>query len=116
LEDEAGPAQSASSLLLSVLHSRANKCSMHDDVQLAGIPIPDEDVFKLSGLLRSGGFDDVADKLTKALLLETKVLALTVIDRESILWALDEPPSDGLAELRGVLLAEHERRVRQGLV
>jgi hypothetical protein len=86
-------------------------------MQLAGIPIRDEDVFKLAGLLRSGGFEDVAEKLTKALLLETKVLALTVTDRESMLWALDEPPTDALAsELRGVLLHEHEWRVREGLV
>ena len=32
------------------------------------------------------------------------MLALTVVDRESMLWALDEPPTDALAELRGVLL------------
>jgi hypothetical protein len=85
-------------------------------MQLAGIPVRDEDVFKLSGLLRSNGFEDVADRLTKALLLETKILALTVVDRESILRALDETPTDGLAELRGVLLREHEWRVREGLV
>jgi len=30
-----------------------------------------------------------------------------------MLWALDEPPTDALAELRGVLLAEHEWRVRE---
>jgi hypothetical protein len=69
-------------------------------MQLAGIPIRDQDVFKLTGLLRTGGFEDVANKLTYALLIETKVLALTVTDRESILWALDEAPTDGLAELR----------------
>jgi hypothetical protein len=84
-------------------------------MQLAGIPIPDQDVFKLAGLLRSGGFEDVADKLTNALLLETKVLALTIVERESMLVALEDPP-EGLAELRGVLLAEHGGRVRQGLV
>jgi hypothetical protein len=33
----------------------------------------------------------------------------------SILTALDDSP-ESLAELRGVLLAEHEGRVRQGLV
>ena len=85
-------------------------------MQLAGIPIRDEDVFKLAGLLRTGGFQEVADKLTHALLIETKVLALSVTDRESMLRALDEPPTDGLAELRGVLLAAHEWRVREGLV
>jgi len=46
---------------------------------------------------------------------ETKLLALTIVDRESILRALDEPPN-GLTELRGVLLREHEWRVREGLV
>jgi len=84
-------------------------------MHLAGIPVRDEDVFKLSGLLRSAGFEDVASKLTKALLIETTILALTIPDRESILRALDDPP-DGLAELRGVLLREHEWRLRQGLV
>jgi len=43
------------------------------------------------------------------------VLALTIEDRERILRALDDPPT-GLAELRGVLLVEHEWRVREGLV
>ena len=37
-------------------------------------------------------------------------------DRESMLWALDEPPTEALAELRGVLLSEHEWRVRDGLI
>lgn len=48
--------------------------------------------------------------------LREQVLALTIADRESILRALDDPPGDGLAELRGVLLAEHEWRMREGLV
>jgi len=30
--------------------------------------------------------------------------------------ALHEPPTNGLAELRSVLLLEHEGRVRSGLV
>ena len=46
--------------------------------------------------------------------IETRVLALTVVDRESILWALDEPTTDALAELRGVLLSEHEWRCARG--
>src|SRR5262245_21651915 len=40
---------------------------------------------------------------------------LTIAEREQILRALDDPPG-GLAGLRGVLLDEHEGRVRQGLV
>ena len=37
-------------------------------------------------------------------------------DRERILWALDDVRTDVLAELRGVLLQEHEWRSREGLV
>ena len=58
----------------------------------------------------------MASKLDHALTMETRVLALTVVDRESMLWALDEPSTDALAELRAVLLTEHEWRVREGLV
>ena len=86
------------------------------EVQLAGVPIRDDDVRKLARLLREGGFVDVASKLDHALLLETKVLALTSTTASRCSWALDEPPTDALAELRGVLLAEHEWRVREGLV
>ena len=85
-------------------------------MHLAGLPIRDEDVRELVGLLRDGGMEDVAHKLDHGLMIETKVLALTVVDRESILRALDAPPNDALAELRGVLLSEHEWRVREGLV
>jgi hypothetical protein len=36
-------------------------------------------------------------------------------EREQILRALDDPP-EGLAELRGVLVREHDWRAREGLV
>jgi len=58
----------------------------------------------------------VAQKLEKALTLGTRILGLTIDDRESMLLALHEPPTNGLAELRSVLLLEHEGRVRSGLV
>jgi hypothetical protein len=44
------------------------------------------------------------------------IVALSIDDRERILRALDDPSTDGLAELRGVLLREHEWRPRVGLV
>jgi hypothetical protein len=47
---------------------------------------------------------------------ETVIVALSIDDRERILRALDDPSTDGLAELRGVLLGEHEWRRRVGLV
>jgi hypothetical protein len=45
----------------------------------------------------------------------SKVLALTIPERETIIRALDDPPP-GLEELRAVLIREHVWRVRDGLV
>ena len=45
-----------------------------------------------------------------------RVLALSIDDRMRLLWALDDPPTTPLAELRATLLLEHEWRVREGLV
>jgi hypothetical protein len=53
--------------------------------------------------------------LEKSLALEAEVVALTVDDRERILWALDDVRTDALVELRGVLVQEHEWRRREGL-
>ena len=82
---------------------------------LAGIPVRDADVLELANLLRGAGFDEVAERLETAYDREAKVIALTIEDREAIIRALDDPP-DGLAELRGVLLREHEWRIKEGLV
>jgi hypothetical protein len=84
-------------------------------MQLAGIPVADRDVLELALLLRAAGSAETAEGLEHAYDREAKVLALTIAEREQILVTLDDPP-DGLAELRGVLLAEHEGRVRDGLV
>jgi hypothetical protein len=78
-------------------------------------PVTDDDTETLVELLRHAEFPDVADKLERGLALGTRVLALTIVDRESILRALEECPK-GLGELRSVLLREHEWRVREGLV
>ena len=64
-------------------------------------------------MLRAANHEDVSARLNEEL--TTQVLALTIPEREAILRALDDPP-DGLCELRGVLLREHEWRVREGLV
>jgi len=59
--------------------------------------------------------EDTPDALLTALDEEQDLAALSIADREAILRVLDDPPH-GLAELRGVLLAEHGARVREGLV
>lgn len=79
---------------------------------LAGLRIPDEDVRELIQLVD----DPTRSLLEKALGLETEVVALTIDDRERILWALDDARTDALAELRAVLVQEHEWRVRARLV
>ena len=84
-------------------------------MMLAGLRVRDADVLELARLLRAAGFDAVAERLEDAHDLETKVLALTIGDREAIMRVLDDPPPS-LCELRAVLRFEHEGRVREGLV
>jgi hypothetical protein len=59
--------------------------------------------------------EPTAAELEKALAEGGAVVALTIEERERILRALDDP-SERLAELRGVLLREHEGRKRVGRV
>ena len=74
--------------------------------------MPDDDVRELARLVD----EPTRSVLEKALALGTVVLALTIEDRERLLWALDDARTDALAELRAVLVQEHEGRVRDGLV
>jgi hypothetical protein len=87
---------------------------MLGNVQLAGVPIREEDVLEIAWVLRDGGFEELALRLEDAVRLETKVLALTIPEWEMILRMLDDPPTAALAELRGVLVREHEWSVREG--
>lgn len=85
---------------------------MVDDVQLAGIRIPDEDVRELAGLVD----EPLSARLLTALGREVVILGLSILEREHVLRALDDPPTDALAQLRGVLLDEHVQRANSGLV
>ncbi len=78
---------------------------------LAGLRIPDEDVRELIRLVG----EPTRSLLEKSLAFQTGVVALTIEDRERILWALDEVRTDALAELRAVLLSELDWRAREGL-
>ena len=60
------------------------------------------------------GAIELADRLERALADGVSLLALTIDERAIILAALEDPPAD-LAELRGVLLNEHQWRHREGL-
>jgi hypothetical protein len=82
---------------------------------VAGVRVREEDVLRLAGLLHDAGFDDTAEALVVALEAEQGIVGLSIQDREAILRALDDPP-EGLSELRGVLLNDHQWRVGLGLV
>ena len=81
-------------------------------MMLAGLRVPDDDVRELARLVD----EPTRGVLEKALAFGTVVVALTIEDRERLLRALDDARTDALAELRAVLLNEHEGRVRDGLV
>ena len=86
---------------------------VHDrGVYLAGVPVRDELVLELAGLV-----DDPAlgERLEESYGRMVRVLALTIPGRETIIRALEDAPP-GLEELRAVLLREHVGRVRDGLV
>lgn len=83
-------------------------------MMLAGISIDDRLVLELARRVRDAGFDDTAQRLEDAYDGETKILGLSVSDREGIVRALEDCPDD-FAELRGVLLRDHEWRLRRGL-
>lgn len=84
-------------------------------MMLCGIPVDESHVVELAGMLRDAGHDDTSARLERAQERQTKLLALSIDEREQILSVLLECP-DGLAELRGVLLQEHVWRQREGLV
>jgi hypothetical protein len=82
---------------------------------LAGVEVRDSDVLALARQLRQSGFVETAERLESAYDHETRLLALTLGERDEILRALAEAPV-GLAPLRGQLLRDRERWVREGLV
>ena len=84
-------------------------------MMVAGIPLRDENVLQLARLLFDAGFDSTAKALVAGLRPGRPSVTLSVLDREAILLALDDPP-EALSELRGTLLNEHVERLNSGLV
>jgi hypothetical protein len=76
--------------------------------------VPDRAVEGLAELVRSTGADDLADRLERAVADGVKLIALTLDERALLLAALEDPPPE-LAELRAVLLADHQWRRREGI-
>ena len=82
---------------------------------LAGLEIPDRLVLELAQCLRALSLHDTAETLEDAYDADQGIVSLAITDREAILRALDDC-AYGLAELRGVLLLEHEWGLTEGLV
>jgi len=68
---------------------------------------PDHALEDLAGLVRAAGADHLADRLNVAIGDGVALLALTIDERAIILAALEDPP-EGLAELRAVLVNDHQ--------
>ena len=83
-------------------------------MMLAGIPVPAAAVHELADTVRASGPADLADRLERGVADEVKLLVLTLDERALMLAALEDPPQD-LAELRAVLLADHQWRRSEGL-
>lgn len=83
-------------------------------MMLAGLPVPAEAVQELAYHVRVAGADELANRLKLALEHDVKLLALTLDERALMLSALEDPPDD-LAELRAVLLADHQWKRSEGI-
>ena len=83
-------------------------------VMLAGVPVSAEATAELAGIVRAAGGDELADRLERAL--RRRGEAARPHDRRAgdHPGRLEDPP-DGLCELRGVLMNEHQWRQREGL-
>ena len=81
---------------------------------LAGVPVRADMVAEFADGVRVAGADDLADRLERAVSDEVELLGLTIEERTIILATLEDPPEE-LAQLRAVLLNEHEWRQWEGL-
>jgi len=83
-------------------------------MMLAGLPVPDDAIEELAALVRIAGAVELANRLEQALDDKVKLLALSLDDRALMLSAFEDPPQE-LAEVRAVLLADHQWRRSEGL-
>lgn len=67
---------------------------------IAGYPVPGPDVLELARLVND---PDLAERLESAYGRQVRVFALDIPEREAMIWALNDPPTKALAELRAVL-------------
>ena len=83
-------------------------------MMLAGLPVTDDAVDELADLIGDAGADDLAERLECPVVDDVKLLALTLGESALMPTALEDPPPE-LAELRAVLLADHQWRRTEGI-
>jgi len=78
-------------------------------LRILGIPIGDDARRLIATLLADGSPDALtaAEQLTKGVERDLYAVGLTRPERTAVIACLEEPP-ESLAELRGVLLREHQ--------
>ena len=81
---------------------------------LAGVPVDAGSVAELARIVRVAGAAELAERLEHAVGDGVSLLAHTIDERAIILDHLEDP-AEGLAELRGVLVNEHQWRQAEGL-
>jgi hypothetical protein len=84
-------------------------------VFLAGIHVSDRLVLEFARRLRAAELDVTAAKLERAWSNETRILALELEDRESLLRVMEDWCPPELGDLRATLVQEHVSRRAQGL-
>jgi hypothetical protein len=84
-------------------------------MRLAGVELSNETVAELRSMLRDEFYFKAADTLERAHLEDRPEVGLTIRERTAILDVLDDAREE-LAQLRDVLMAEHEWRLCMGLV
>jgi hypothetical protein len=76
-------------------------------MMLAGVSVPDGAVGMLARSARLAGADKLGQRLERAIEDRAALVALTIDERAIVLSMLDDPPAE-LAELRAVLVNEHQ--------
>ena len=93
------------------VRARTRRRRKIEHVFLAGIPVQEELILELARMVDD---EALAERLESCYRRDVKVMGLDVPERETILRALEAPPT-GLEELRAVLLQEVEWRRREGI-
>jgi len=75
------------------------------------LPVPDPEILELTRSPREAGFKETAERLEVAYDLETKIVALTIAEREQIIRAVGKCHPEGCAKYRFVTPGQEYARL-----